>query len=511
MKNYDNILSNIYNTPWLITPEGLEDIIAIVERKIRGEEISFEKLEELREKNEARNRLQLPESPGIAVLPIHGSIFPKANLLTEFSGGTSIEKLMGDFDMLMGEPNVKGILLDIDSPGGKATMTKEMADVIYEARQSGEKPIWAIANALSASGSYYLGSQAEKLFMTPSGTVGSIGVVSVHTDETKADAEAGVKHTVLRVGENKYLGSPMEPLDDKTKQIAIEDMTEIYNDFVADVARGRGVSVEDVVENYGKGRTYKSRSALEKGMVDGVKTMSAVSSQFMDHVFTNNSTNTRRNTVHDKQGVKMPEITRETLEVLGLNEDATSDDVLEAVTALAETPPAPTPSISDIPADFAKQFPEQARLMAELQMKSRQDDARMFAKGYERFSTEDKGDTGFGFSGLALTQVEELHLKITDGVVTHEDLKTLLDNVASGAAVVNYGEIGSTRGTEPAAADSAMDAATQIRDKAYELVAEEGLSYGDALSKVYADPANAALVDAYKNATKPVFGSGGDN
>lgn len=507
---YDNILNRIYQTPWMITQEGLDTILSIIDRKIDGEELSWDQLSELREKNEERSQLQVPDSPGIAVLPIQGSIFPKANLLTEFSGGTSIEKLMSDFNTLMSEDNVKGILLDIDSPGGSADMIQEMADVIYSARQLELKPIWATANSMAASAAYYLGSQAEKLFMTPSGTVGSIGVISIHTDESGLDAKEGLKRTVLTVGENKGLGHPYAPLDDKAKQIKLEEMTEIYNDFVSSVARGRGVSTDEVIEHYGKGRVYKSRSALEKGMVDGVKTISAVSNSFLDHVFKTPVVKPVSVKQND-QGAKMAEITRETLEILGLNEDATSEDVLNAVTALAETPPTVVSKPDDIPADFAKQFPEQARLMAELQMKSRQDDARMFAQGYERFSTEDNGDTGFGLSGLALTQVEELHLKITDGVVTHEDLKSLLDNVASGTAVVNYGEIGSTRGKEPIAAESATDAATQIRDKAYQLVAEEGLSYGDALSKVMADPANTELVSVYKNATKPVQNSGGDN
>jgi hypothetical protein len=344
--------------------------------------------------------------------------------------------------------------------------------------------------------------------MTPSGVVGSIGVIAVHTDETERDKQEGIKRTVLTVGENKGIGHPAIPLTDAHAQIQLEQMTEIYDDFVADVARGRGVTADIVKETYGKGRTYKARAAHEKGMVDGVKTISGVSSEFMDSVF---KTPHSRNTVKPQQGAKMAEITRETLEVLGLNEDATSEDVHAAITALNETPPEPTPSVSDIPADFARQFPEQARLMGELQMKSRMDDAKMFAKGYERFSTEEGSETGFGFSGLALTQVEELHLKITDGVVTHEDLSVLLDNVASGNAVVNYGEIGSKRGKEPEVSDNAMEAATKLRDKAYLLVAEEGLSYGDALSKVYADPDNAELVAVYQNATKPVYGSGGDN
>src|SRR6185503_13041828 len=155
MKKYDNVLNHVYGVPWLITEDGLQSILGILDRKIEGDSLSLEQLEELREKGGSRNHLDLPEQPGIAVLPIHGSIFPKANLLTEFSGGTSVSAMMNDLDTLMAEDNVRGILLDIDSPGGSATMMQEGADAIWEARQSGKKPIWAIANSQAASGAYY--------------------------------------------------------------------------------------------------------------------------------------------------------------------------------------------------------------------------------------------------------------------------------------------------------------------------------------------------------------------
>src|SRR6185295_10756537 len=98
-KTYSQIVHTIYNTPWLITEEGLETILAIVDRKMTGEEMSFEQIAEMRDKNEERGRIQIPEQPGIAVMPIHGSIFPKANLLTDFSGGVSMEKFINDFNM----------------------------------------------------------------------------------------------------------------------------------------------------------------------------------------------------------------------------------------------------------------------------------------------------------------------------------------------------------------------------------------------------------------------------
>lgn len=504
-KKYDNILNHVYGVPWLITEDGLEAILGILDRKIDGESLSLEQLEEMRDRGSGRNHLDLPEQPGIAVLPIHGSIFPKANLLTEFSGGTSVNAMMSDLDTLMAEDNVKGILLDIDSPGGSATMIQEGADAIWEARQSGKKPIWAIANSQAASAAYYLGSQAEKLFMTPSGTVGSIGVISVHTDESGADAKDGIKRTVLTVGENKGIGHPALPLSDKAREIVMEQMTEVYDEFTSAVARGRGVSADHVVENYGKGRVYKSRTALEKGMVDGVKTIRSVSENFLQEVFSKPTS--KSVSVPRQVGAKMAEITPEILESLELSEDATPEDVLTAIQGIREnTPePAPAPVQTQVTPEFEKAYPElaaklksQEAEMAELREGRRKDAAKLFAADYEKFS-DDNGETGFGLSGLALTQVEDMHLKIADGLVTHDDLSSLLDCVASGKGVVDYREIGSGRGKEPEVPASRMEAGQQLANKAREIQVETGESYGDALVKVMNDPENAEIVEAYQS------------
>jgi len=212
----------------------------------------------------------------------------------------------------------------------------------------------------------------------------------------------------------------------------------------------------------------------------------------------------------------MPELTPEILESLELSEDATTDDVLAAIAGIREITPAPAnePAATQVTPEFEKDYPElAARIksneaeMAEMRAGRRKDAAKMFAASYEKFSTEEDGETGFGFSGLALTQVEEMHLKIADGLMTHDDLTSLLDNVASGKAIVDYTEKGSTRGKEPITDGSS--AATELTNKAKARQVETGESYGDALSTVMADPENAELVAAYNSAYRPAH-QGGD-
>jgi signal peptide peptidase SppA len=502
----------------MITSEGLDVVLQIIDRRLENVKLSEDELAVLRDRSKAEE-LTLPSTPSIAVLPIHGSIFPKANLMSAFSGGTSLSKLKSDFNQLMESEMVTGILLDIDSPGGHADMVKEMADVIFEARQSGKKPIHAIANSLCASAGYYLGSQAERLYATPSAIVGSIGVIAVHTDESKKEADEGVKRTVLTMGDFKADGHPSMPLSDGAKQRKLENMKETYDQFVSDVARGRGVTTEDVEASYGNGGVLYSKKALERGLVDGINTIEQVSQLMLG---SNRSKNALRNG-NSNRGVTMPELTPETLEILGLSEDATDDELNAAIGSLATTPaPAPVaPTIPEITPEFEKAYPEIAEQLkadretvATLRAQGRIDAAKLFASGYEEFVSE-KGKTGFGFSGLALTQVEEMHLKIADGLMSHDDLKAFLDNVASGSGVVDYKEHGSSRGSEPDEinVESAHEAGMEVRRLAEALQIESGNSYGDCLAAVMKNPEHKGLVDLYNSGrqARPTHNSGGDN
>ena len=210
----------------------------------------------------------------------------------------------------------------------------------------------------------------------------------------------------------------------------------------------------------------------------------------------------------------MAEITPEILETLNLSEDATPDDVLAAIAGIRETTPATTePETTQVTPEFEQAYPElaaklkaQEAEMAEMRAGRRQDAAKLFAADYEKFSNE-QGETGFGLSSLALSQVEDIHLKIADGMMTHDDLKGLLDNVASGNGVVDYRELGSKRGKEPVEVTNGVEAGEELVSKARALMVETGDSYGDAISKVMADPENAELKEAYEATYRR---SGGD-
>lgn len=190
---------------------------------------------------------------------------------------------------LANDPEVGTIVLDISSPGGAVTGTAEAGDAIFAARE--RKKVVTIVNPLAASAAYWIASQASQIIAIPSADVGSIGVFMMHADCSGLMEQVGVKPTFIFAGEHKIEGNPYEPLADEARANWQEEVDTIYSEFLKAVARGRGVSVDEVREKFGKGRTLMAPAAKKVGMIDAIAPA--------DHAFahlgvTGRSTNARR-------------------------------------------------------------------------------------------------------------------------------------------------------------------------------------------------------------------------
>lgn len=210
----------------------------------------------------------------VAVLPVFGALYPRANMMAEVSGGTSMQVFNAAFAEAVANPEVKAIVLDIDSPGGAVTGIPETVAHIMAARE--DKYIVAVANNMAASAAYWLGSAANEFYVTPSGEVGSIGVLTMHQDFSKQLEEAGVKSTIIRAGKYKADRNPYEPLSDETKQSIQAAVDEYYNMFISAVAKGRGVPAATVRAGFGEGRMVLAKQAVAENMVDGIATLEEV-------------------------------------------------------------------------------------------------------------------------------------------------------------------------------------------------------------------------------------------
>ncbi len=110
----------------------------------------------------------------------------------------------------LADPSVRTIDLVIDSPGGSVLGLPETADTIHAANRV--KPVRAFVTGIAASAAYWLASQASTITLTPSGEVGSVGVLDLHADISKALDNAGVKITAVTAGEHKVERAPFTPL-----------------------------------------------------------------------------------------------------------------------------------------------------------------------------------------------------------------------------------------------------------------------------------------------------------
>jgi len=167
----------------------------------------------------------------------------------------------------LADPAVKAIRLLIDSPGGSVLGLPETADVIHAANRT--KPVHAHIVGIAASAAYWLASQASTITLTPSGEVGSVGVLDLHADITKALDAAGVKLTAVTAGEHKVERAPFAPLSDDAKAHMQAGVNQWYGDFLSAIRRGRGARVSPE-GNYGNGRMLGWRDARALGMVDFV-------------------------------------------------------------------------------------------------------------------------------------------------------------------------------------------------------------------------------------------------
>lgn len=170
-----------------------------------------------------------------------------------------------DVRRALADPSVRTIDLVIDSPGGSVLGLPETADTIFQANK--QKPVTARVVGIAASAAYWLASQASTITLTPSGEVGSVGVLDLHADISKALDNAGVKLTAVTAGPHKTERAPFTPLSDDARAHMQASVNEWYGDFLSAIRRGRGARVS-ASGNYGGGRMLSAKDAQRGGLID---------------------------------------------------------------------------------------------------------------------------------------------------------------------------------------------------------------------------------------------------
>lgn len=249
------IAEKLFNEPWAIQKEWLQKMVSIADRESDLEALEARLGKPLDYAYEATVR------GTTAVIPIDGPIFPKANILSRMSGAVSLDMIAQDFQEAVENDSIESIALTINSPGGYITGIDEMHALI----KGSPKPVYAHVSGIGASAAYWLASAATEVSITPTSSVGSIGVVQVHT--ISEDDERTIEF-VSSVSPRKRL----DPETEEGRAEAMDSVNKVAEVFVDNVAKGRDTSPEDVIQNFGQGGMLTGQQAVDAGMADNIST-----------------------------------------------------------------------------------------------------------------------------------------------------------------------------------------------------------------------------------------------
>lgn len=214
----------------------------------------------------------------VAVISVSGCLVHGASYGFSGMAETLYAKIGSAFAAALDADDVDAIVLHVDSPGGEVSSCADLADAIYAAR--GIKPIHAIVDDLAASAAYWLASAADRIVVSRTGMVGSVGVIAFHTDITRALDAAGVKITTLQFGARKSDGAPTTPLTSAAQKRMQADIDVMGKLFTQSVARSRGLRARDV-RDFEAG-TFLGRDAVRAGLADAVMSPDETFLELMD-------------------------------------------------------------------------------------------------------------------------------------------------------------------------------------------------------------------------------------
>jgi signal peptide peptidase SppA len=241
MTNLPHIASRVFNTPLMIDSKKLAAILAGLAPRLGMEPPAADAA--LLTGQRLRKPYAVTDA-GVAVIEVAGSLVNRASGMDAQSGLTSYEQLGNEILDAATDPLVKGILLRFDSYGGEANGAWDVASLIEEAARV--KPVWASVDDWALSAGYLLASATDRIWVTRTGGVGSVGIIAMHLDQSGWDAANGLRYTTIFAGDRKNDFNPHEPLSEGARDVLVAEVNRLYGMFVDAVARRRSVSAENV-------------------------------------------------------------------------------------------------------------------------------------------------------------------------------------------------------------------------------------------------------------------------
>lgn len=282
-RDFTFTMQRVYNRPLAITPERAAFVLAVMRdrfaiRRLQddaGHVLDSDALDKLAggaqlsvaESKRGSGKLY-PTYRGIAVIEVDG-ILVKKNGLDPYCGMTGYDGIERKVRAALADDEIKAIWFDINSGGGEVSGCFGLCDFIYQNRASnGGKLMVAMAADDAYSAAYAIASSADIVAVPPSGGVGSIGVLVVHVEESKALEMEGITATIIRSGKHKAEFNSIEPLKDDVRARVQREIDLVRDQFVDLVARHRGLTTESVFKT--EALTYMGADARAIGLVNEV-------------------------------------------------------------------------------------------------------------------------------------------------------------------------------------------------------------------------------------------------
>jgi signal peptide peptidase SppA len=262
MHPFPHLAARLLGVPLAVTRAHLDAMLAVLHARI-----DLGRLPDAAGRIAPKPRATAP--PHIAVLPVHGTLAKRSAGLDPACGLTSYESLSQHLSEAVASPEVEAILLDIDSPGGEASGLFDFADRVRAAAAT--KPLWAVANDQALSAAYAIASGAQRLYVTRTSGVGSIGVIAMHVDQSGHDAQQGLRYTPVYAGDRKADLNPHAPLTGEAHAALQAEVNRLYELFVQTVAQHRGLD-PDAVRGTQAG-VFHGSDALAAGLADALGTL----------------------------------------------------------------------------------------------------------------------------------------------------------------------------------------------------------------------------------------------
>lgn len=203
---------------------------------------------------------------GVAVIPVEGTLVHRSAYLRPYSGTLGYNAIGINYATALADPDVRAIAFDCNSPGGEVSGCFDLVDTIH--RNRGAKPTWAILDDSAYSACYAIASACDHITVPRTGGTGSVGVVTMHAEMSRALKGAGIEIRIFQHGARKADGNEFQPLTGVAATAIQADVDALGALFDETVARNRGISVARVRAT--QAATYMGATGVDVGFADAV-------------------------------------------------------------------------------------------------------------------------------------------------------------------------------------------------------------------------------------------------